>query len=90
MANIGKSVLVKDIAGSLGFNQKNVSDMLEALIGAIHGHTGQGDTVNIAGLGRFAIKQRAARRGRNPATGAAVEVPATTVLKFRPTKTKGD
>ena len=44
-----------------------------------------GQEVSLKGFGKFVLKQKPARTGRNPATGEAIQIPAKTVLKFVPT-----
>jgi DNA-binding protein HU-beta len=46
----------------------------------------KGDTVAITGFGSFKPVKRAARKGRNPRTGAELQIPASTVVKFTPSK----
>lgn len=50
----------------------------------------KGDTVDIAGFGKFLVAKRAARMARNPKTGAPVSVPASKKPKFRPSKVLKD
>lgn len=49
-----------------------------------------GDAVTIAGFGSFKTTKRAARKGRNPRTGAEIQIPASTVVKFTPGKALKD
>ena len=58
-----------------------------ALISAISDALAAGDTVAIAGFGTFATRQRPARQGRNPATGEAIAIAASTAPTFKPGKT---
>lgn len=50
----------------------------------------EGEDVDIPGLGKFSAVDRAARTARNPRTGAAVDVPASRAVKFRPAKALRD
>ena len=50
----------------------------------------EGGEFNIPGLGKLVKKQRAARTGRNPLTGAEIKIPAKTVVKFRVAKQAKD
>ena len=86
--NFSKSNLIDAIANKTEFAKTSVQEMLEAMIAEILIQTANGSTVNITGLGRFQQKSRAARTGRNPATGEAVEIAASTYLAFKPTKSK--
>jgi DNA-binding protein HU-beta len=56
-----------------------VKDLLATLAAALH----RGEPVRLAGFGTFAVKDRAARTGRNPRTGATITLPATRVVRFR-------
>jgi DNA-binding protein HU-beta len=57
---------------------------VNAVLETIQSTVANGDKVAITGFGVFERSQRAARAGRNPATGAAIQVPASSVPKFRP------
>lgn len=49
-----------------------------------------GETVTLPGIGTWSVKERAARSGRNPQTGEAIEIPAKRVVKFSPAKNLRD
>lgn len=74
------------IGGTKAQAEKAVDVLLDSVVGALK----KGDEVSIAGLGIFSTKTRAARTARNPRTGAAVQVPAMTVPKFRAAKALKD
>ena len=57
---------------------------LDTVTSAITEAVAAGDTVTLVGFGSFKSAQREAREGRNPATGAAIQIPAATVPKFTP------
>ena len=63
---------------------------VNAVVSAIADALESGETVNIAGFGRFATSYRAARQGRNPRTGETVAVPARTVATFKAGKALRD
>ena len=63
-----------------------VDDVLTAIVDAVHG----GDEVSLAGFGKFSVKSRAARKGRNPATGEAIKIAASKRLAFSPAKSVRD
>jgi DNA-binding protein HU-beta len=46
----------------------------------------KGDSVTLIGFGTFSVSKRAARKGRNPQTGAEINIPAKNVVKFKPGK----
>lgn len=59
-----------------------VKDVFIAVLEAVQ----NGDEVRVHGFGTFSVGERAARMGRNPQTGAALQIPASKVLKFKPSK----
>lgn len=85
---INKSDLVRDLSKASGQSQSAVSDLIDAFLSAVKDHTDAGLTVSVAGFGKFATKVRAARTGRNPRTGEAVEIAASSALGFKPSKAK--
>ena len=84
---IRKEQIVKEAAENLTFSQANVREILNAVIDTIYTHIAEGDSVDLAGLGRFEVLDRAPRVGRNPQTKEVLVIPARKGLKFRPTKT---
>lgn len=88
MATLSKTALVRDIAASLGFSQTAVNDVIQSLTDLVQEKTADGETVSLAGFGRFSMRERAARQARNPRTGETIDVPATRVLTFKPSKSK--
>ena len=63
---------------------------VKAVLAALAGALGQGERVRLAGFGTFDTKDRPARSGRNPRTGAPVAVPASRAVRFRAGKTLRD
>jgi DNA-binding protein HU-beta len=59
-----------------------VETTLDALMETVTGALGKGDSVALIGFGTFSVSKRAARKGRNPATGAEIKIPASKVAKF--------
>jgi DNA-binding protein HU-beta len=68
------------------FTKKQGREMLEDLIGLISKHLKNGERVKIAGLGILVVRNRAARIGRNPATGEPIQIKASKKVAFRATK----
>ena len=60
--------------------------MLEGLVSLITKHLKKGERVKIAGFGILQVRKRAARMGRNPATGEAIKIKASRKVAFRATK----
>jgi DNA-binding protein HU-beta len=82
---VNKGELVSAVSRELG-DQRTSEAAVDAIIDAITRAVVAGDRVSISDFGVFEKRARAARTARNPATGAAVNVAATDVPKFRPAK----
>ncbi len=84
------TVTKKDFANALAkrhhLTKKRDLEMLDDLIGLITQHLKKGERVKIAGLGILVVRNRAARMGRNPMTGEAIQIKASKKVAFRPTK----
>ena len=63
---------------------------MEAMVNVAYSETKKSGEFSIPGLGKLVKKHRAARVGRNPATGATIQIPAKTVVKFRVAKAAKD
>ena len=88
MAN--KMDLVERVATTIGSTKADAERAVEAIIDMITMTLKNGDEVSIAGLGIFEAKTRAGRTGRNPRTGATIQIKAMRVPKFRASKTLKD
>ncbi len=77
-----KSQLVAELSEKWGVSKKQTGDMWESMIGLLYSEVKRAGEVVLPGIGKLAKKARAARQGRNPATGATIQIPAKTVLKF--------
>src|SRR4051812_30484259 len=82
-ALMNKSQLVDALAERLG-DRRAAATAVDAVLQIVVDTVRSGDSVSLAGFGVFESRARAARTGRNPRTGEAVDVPATTVPAFRP------
>ena len=80
---MNKGELIDAISERLG-DRRSATEAVNAVLETIQSTVANGDKVAITGFGVFEKSQRAARAGRNPATGAAIQVPASSVPKFRP------
>jgi DNA-binding protein HU-beta len=85
-----KPVTTKHLAYTLAdqhqMTKKQGTEMLEDLVTLITKHLKKGERVKIAGLGILQVRKRAARMGRNPATGEAIKIKASKKVAFRATK----
>ena len=80
---MNKQDLVSKIAKKTGVTKKDTDKVLGALVEGIREALAKKDKVALVGFGSFSVKHRAARTGRNPQTGAAIKIAATTVPVFR-------
>lgn len=87
MKRIVKGDLIDHIAGRIpNFPKKEAAAVIDLLLTRITDEVGAGNEVAIKGFGTFGPRDRAERLGRNPATGAATMIPASTTMGFRPSK----
>jgi len=82
--------LVEKVAATIGCTKADGERAVEAIIDTITNTLKAGQEVSIAGLGIFQAKTRAGRTGRNPRTGATIQIKAMRVPKFRASKTLKD
>ncbi|TSC86958.1 MAG: DNA-binding protein HU-beta [Parcubacteria group bacterium Gr01-1014_8] len=88
MAN--KMDLVDRVHSTIGGTKADAERAVEAIIAAVTEWLKKGEEVSVAGLGIFEAKTRAGRTGRNPRTGATIQIKAMRVPKFRASKTLKD
>lgn len=81
---MNKQDLVKKIAHDAEVTQRQASVMVDSMINIVMEAVANGEKVQLLGFGTFEAKQRAARVGRNPSTGEAVEIPETVIPVFKP------
>ncbi len=80
---MNKSELIDAIAANGGLSKADAGKALDATIASITEALKSGDTVTLVGFGTFGVKERAARTGRNPQTGATLEIKASKVPRFK-------
>jgi DNA-binding protein HU-beta len=80
---MNKSDLVAAIADGSGLTKADAARALSATTDAISSALASGDNVAITGFGSFLVRQRAARTGRNPQTGATIQIKASKVPAFK-------
>ena len=81
-----KADLIEEVSRVVEIPRQEAEASMEALLKAIVQALREGDKVQIRGFGSFGTRRRSGRMGRNPNTGAAVEVPAKTIPFFKPSK----
>ena len=84
------TVTLKHLAAALAeqheMSKKQAETVLGDLVGNIVGHLKKGERIRIGGLGILQVRKRAARMGRNPATGEAIQIKASKKVAFRASK----
>lgn len=85
-----KSGLISYLAEKSGMSRKDVSAMWELIVDTAYTQAKTVGEITLPGLGKLMKKNRAARQGRNPATGETIQIPAKTVVKFRVAKAAKD
>ena len=78
-----KEEMITMIAEQSGITKKQASTALETFMSGVTDQLKKGDKVSFSGFGTFAISKRKARTGRNPQTGAAIDIPAMNVPVFK-------
>lgn len=79
---MNKQELVDAVAAGTGASKVATGEAIDAFVGAVTAAVKKGDTVQLIGFGSFSTGARAARVGRNPATGAEIQIPAAKTVKF--------
>lgn len=85
-----KKELVSAMAEKTEQTKVKTAEMLDALIEVVSETLSNGEEVAIAGLGKFEVRERAARNGRNPQTGETITIAASKVPAFKASKTLKD
>ncbi len=79
---MNKGELVEAIATKADVTKKDADAILTAVLDTILETVASGEKVSLVGFGTFEVRDRQAREGRNPATGATIQIPATRVPAF--------
>ncbi len=80
---MNKGELIEAVANATGSTKADAGRAIDATVDSITGALKKGDTVTLIGFGTFKTAKRAARAGRNPQTGATLQIPARTVPSFK-------
>ncbi len=87
---MNKSELIDAIAESADLPKAAAGRALDATLEAVTKALTKGESVALVGFGTFTVKERAARDGRNPQTGATIKIAAATLPAFKPGKSLKD
>ena len=80
--NVLKQDLIVRAAGRVDITQAKAKEVLDGILADITDALKKGAEVTLHGFGKFTVKATAARKGRNPATGAAIDIPAKKKVAF--------
>lgn len=80
---MNKTELIDEVAQRAGLNKKDAGQAVDAVFDTITEALARGDRVQLVGFGTFEVRHRAARSGRNPQTGAEIEIEARNVPVFK-------
>jgi DNA-binding protein HU-beta len=81
---MNKTELIDAMASEAGISKAAAGKALSGMMGAVKGCLKKGDRVSLVGFGSWSVSRRAARTGRNPQTGKAIQIAAKNVVKFKP------
>ncbi len=87
---MNKTELITAAAENAGLTKKDTERVINAAIDAITAALVKGEKVQVSGFGTFEVRAREARMGRNPHTKESIEIPATQVPAFKPSKALKD
>ena len=82
-----KAEIVERVYERVGFSKKEAVDIVELVFDLMKETLRNGDRIKVSGFGNFVVKEKRARRGRNPQTGEEIEIAPRRVLTFRPSQT---
>ncbi len=83
---MNKADLVNKVAEATELSKKDTARVIDALFEVITEALQQGERVQLVGFGNFELRERSARKGRNPQTGEEIDIPASKVPAFKPGK----
>ncbi|WP_313798932.1 HU family DNA-binding protein [Cytobacillus sp.] len=83
---MNKTELVKFVSAQAELTQKDASKAVDALLNTISNTLADGEKIQLIGFGTFEVRERSARKGRNPQTGEEIDIAASKVPAFKPGK----
>ncbi len=87
---MNKGELIEAVASSANLSRADATKAVDGILDSITGTLAKGSAVSLVGFGTFSVKSRAARMGRNPRTGEAIQIPASNVPGFKAGKALKD
>ena len=83
---MNKTELIAKVAETSELTKKDATKAVDAVLDAISDALQEGDKVQLIGFGNFEVRERAARKGRNPQTGEEIEIASSKIPAFKPGK----
>lgn len=80
---MNKGELIDAVAKITQHSKSQTGEMFDAFMAVVQNALSSGNNVQMIGFGTFAVEERAARTGRNPATGKELKIPAKKIVKFK-------
>jgi DNA-binding protein HU-beta len=87
---VNKTELVNSVAEATELSKKDASKAVDSVFDPIQDALAKGEKIQLIGFGNFEVRERAARKGRNPQTGAEIDIAASKVPAFKPGKALKD
>ncbi|MBJ6363521.1 MULTISPECIES: HU family DNA-binding protein [Paenibacillus] len=87
---MNKTDLISKVAESTELSKKDATKAVDAVFEAISEALQSGEKVQLVGFGNFEVRERSARKGRNPQTGEEIEIAASKMPAFKPGKSLKD
>jgi DNA-binding protein HU-beta len=87
---MNKTDLINAVAEQTELSKKDATKAVEAVFDSVMDSLKKGEKVQLIGFGNFEVRDRAARKGRNPQTGEEIQIPASKVPAFKPGKALKD
>ncbi|MBI3803254.1 MAG: integration host factor subunit alpha [Nitrospirae bacterium] len=81
-----KADIANEVFEKLGISKKESADILEVILNSIKEVLKKGEMVKVAGFGNFVVRNKRARKGRNPKTGEEIGITPRRVVTFRPSQ----
>jgi DNA-binding protein HU-beta len=84
---MNKNELIKYLVNKTEMNQRKASEAVNIIFEGISATLSKGEKVSLMGFGNFEVRERGARKGRNPQTGQEIQISSSKVPAFKPAKT---
>ncbi|MGO4888979.1 HU family DNA-binding protein [Anaerobacillus sp. MEB173] len=83
---MNKTDLINYVSDNTNLSKKDATNAVNAVLESISNSLTNGDSVQLIGFGTFEVRERSARKGRNPQTGEEIDIAASKVPAFKPGK----